>query len=215
LLNSREAENKFKKETLSLPLADIRRVIRARMIEQKYVHAHYQHVDGTSMAAPIVTSVVAQMLEANPTLIPAQVEKILCDTAQLLENFPRERQGHGVLNAAHAVAFALRAPGGALQGQPLSPHVHEDVVTFRYYDAKAKRVAVVGDWNGWKPHTHRLREKEQGIWQLTMPRPKHGVYAYKFLVEREAHTHWVGDPENLARVEDGSGGFYSLIEMGM
>lgn len=213
LLAQREAERKFKKETLSYPLPEIRRVIRARMIEQKYVHAFYQHVDGTSMAAPIVSSVVAQMLEANPALTPAQVEKILCDTAQPLADFPKARQGHGVLNAAHAVATALRAQGGIFQGQPLSPSVHEDVVTFRYYDAEAKRVAVVGDWNGWKPHPQRLREAAPGAWQVSIPRPKRGVHAYKFLVEREGRTHWRGDPENIQRVEDGTGGFYSMLQV--
>lgn len=211
LLQTREAENKFKKETLALPLDEIRRVIRARMVEQKYIHAHYQHVDGTSMAAPIVSSVLAQMLEANPNLNPAQLEKILCATAIPLEHFPRERQGHGVLNAAHAVAQALRAENGVWQGQPLSPHVQEDVVTFRYYDAKAERVSLVGEWNGWKPQ--RLRE-HAGVWQLHLPRPKHGAYAYKFLIERETRIEWRGDPENLARVEDGGGGFFSWLEIG-
>ena len=32
--------------------------------------SHYKRVDGTSFAAPIVTSIVAQMLEANPGLTP-------------------------------------------------------------------------------------------------------------------------------------------------
>jgi serine protease AprX len=180
------------------------------MLEQKYIHAHYQHVDGTSMAAPIVSAVVAQMLEANPTLTPAQLEKILCDTAIPLEHFPRARQGHGVLNAAHAVAYALRAGGGILENQPLSPHMQEDVVTFRYYDAKAERVSLVGEWNGWKPQ--RLRE-HAGVWQLHIPRPKHGAYAYKFLIERETRVEWRGDPENLQRVQDGAGDFFSMIEI--
>lgn len=213
LLRTREAEKKFKKETLGLPLDSIRRTIRLRMIEQKYIHAHYQHVDGTSMAAPIVSAVVAQMLEANPSLAPAQIEKILCDTAQPYEHFPRERQGHGVLNATHAVAYALRAAGGILQTHPLSPHVTEDAVTFRYYDADAKRVAVVSDWNGWRPQAHRLREQTAGIWELSIPRPKRGIYAYKFLVERESRFSWVGDPENIQLIEDGNGGFYSLLEI--
>lgn len=212
-LNTRAAENKFKKETLSLPLPEIRRVIRARMNEQKYIHPHYQHVDGTSMAAPIVSSVVAQMLEANPALAPAQVETILCDTAVPLPDFPSDRQGHGVLNAAHAVAHALRAPGGILEGQPLSPQIRDDVVTFRYYDAEAKRVAVIGDWNGWKPQAHRLRERSTGVWELSIPRPARSVYAYKFLVERDSGSHWLGDPENLHRVEDGIGGFYSFLNL--
>lgn len=220
LLNTRAAERRFKKETLSLPLDAIRRAIRLRMIEQKYIHAHYQHVDGTSMAAPIVSAVVAQMLEANPSLAPAQVEKILCDTAQPYEHFPRERQGYGVLIAAHAVACALRAEGGILHSQPLSPQVKPDSVTFRYYDADAKLVTIVGDWNGWKRRwdlergTPRSPEQKPGVWELTIPRPEPGIYAYKFLVERETRMHWLGDPENLQRVEDGSGGFYSLLEIG-
>lgn len=216
LLNTREAAKRFRKETLALSPNEIRRMIRLRMMEQKYIHAHYQHVDGTSMAAPIVSSVIAQMLEANPNLTPAEIEKILCDTAHPLETFPRERQGHGVLNAAHAVAFALRARGGILQGQPLSPHIQEDVVTFRYYDADAKRVAVVGDWNGWKlcaEYEQRERESNAGVWKISIPRLKRGVYAYKFLVERDTRLHWIGDPENLNRVEDGAGGFYSLLEI--
>lgn len=210
LLQTRAAVKRFKKETLASSLDEIRRVIRLRMFEQKYIHAHYQHVDGTSMAAPIVSSVVAQMLEANPSLAPAQIEKILCDTAIPLENFPRERQGHGVLNAAHAVAYALRASGGVLEYQPLSPHVQDDAVTFRYYDAKAQRVLLVGEWNGWKPQ--RLREYA-GVWQLSIPRPKRGAYAYKFLIERETRVEWRGDPENLQRAQDGAGGFFSLLDV--
>lgn len=212
LLRTRQAENKFKKETLASSFDDIRRIIRLRMIEQKYIHAHYQHVDGTSMAAPIVSSVVAQMLEANPTLAPGQIEKILCDTAQPLDHFPRDRQGHGVVNAPHAVAYALRAPGGVMHGQPLSPHAHDNVITFRYYDADAKRVTLIGEWNGWKPNAHRLRE-QAGVWQVTIPRPKRGTYAYKFLVERESQTLWVGDPENLHRTPDGAHGFFSMLDV--
>ncbi len=213
LLNTRQAENKFKKETLNSSLDEIRRVIRLRMIEQKYVHAHYQHVDGTSMAAPIVSSVVAQMLEANPTLMPSQIEMILCNTARPLPNFPRDRQGHGVLSAAQAVAHALRAPGGILQGLSLSPDIRDDAVTFRYYDTHAKSVSVVGEWNAWKPNAQRLREGEPGVWSVTMRRPKAGVYAYKFLVERETRTDWLGDAENQHWVEDGLGGFYALLKL--
>jgi serine protease AprX len=211
LLSTRQAENKFKKETLNQPLDEIRRVIRLRMVEQKYIHAHYQHVDGTSMAAPIVSAVAAQMLEANPTLTPAQIETILCDSAVPLPGFPRERQGHGVLRAAQAVAHAMRAPGGILQGKPLSPELREDAVTFRYYDAHAKSVSVIGEWNAWKSHSQRLRETDKGVWSITIRRPKTGAYAYKFFVERESRTDLVGDPESKQWVEDGTGGFYSLL----
>lgn len=213
LLQTRKAENTFKKETLALPLDEIRAAIRSRMVEQKYIHAHYQHVDGTSMAAPIVSAVVAQMLEANPTLTPAHIENILKETARPLEHVSHPQQGRGVLNAAHAVARALRAPHGALANFPLSPQVHPDQIEFVYYDVKAQRVAVVGDWNGWQAHAHRLRERAPGVWHGTIPRLPRGLYAYKFLVERDARRLWRGDPENLHRVEDGLGGFYSLLEI--
>ncbi len=214
LLQTRKAENTFKKETLALSLDEIRAVIRLRMIEQKYIHAHYQHVDGTSMAAPIVSAVVAQMLEANPMLSPVQIESILKETARPLEHVSQGQQGRGVLNAAHAVARALRAPNGVLASLPLSPQVHADHLEFTYYDVKAQRVSVVGDWNGWKTHAHRLHERAPGVWHGTVPRPPRGLHAYKFLVEREYQTLWRGDPENLNRVEDGMGGFYSLVEIG-
>ena len=74
--------------------------------DQKIVSGHYKYVDGTSFAAPIVSAVVAQMLEANPQLSPYQVKKILIDTASRLPNVPVDRQGWGVINPAKAVAKA-------------------------------------------------------------------------------------------------------------
>lgn len=218
LLRTPTAAARFRKETLALPLEGVRQAIRLRMVEQKYIHAHYQHVDGTSMAAPIVSSIVAQMLEANPTLTPAQVKEIFLETAQPLDLFPRARQGQGVVNAAHAVARALRAPGGALAGQPLSPHLDAATVTLRYYDVEASRVALTAAWSDWT-RAEPFHRRAPGVWELVLPHPAPGVYPYKFLVERSSQTHpeshhWLGDPENILRVEDGAGGFYSLLEVG-
>ncbi|MGL5194328.1 MAG: S8 family serine peptidase [Chroococcales cyanobacterium] len=42
---------------------------------------NYFTLDGTSMAAPYVSGVVALMLQANPYLTPAEVERILIETA--------------------------------------------------------------------------------------------------------------------------------------
>ena len=117
------------------------------------------------------------------------------------------------MNAAHAVAYALRAPNGALAHLPLSPHLDADHIQFTYYDIKAKHVFVVGGWNGWKPHAHRLHEHAPGVWQGTIARLPRGVHAYKFLVERENQTLWRGDPENLNYIEDGAGEFYSLLHV--
>ncbi|HEY3580689.1 MAG TPA: S8 family serine peptidase [Pyrinomonadaceae bacterium] len=51
--------------------------VEAALQQEKIVAAHYQHVDGTSFAAPIVASVVAQMIEANPRLTPGAIKNIL------------------------------------------------------------------------------------------------------------------------------------------
>jgi serine protease AprX len=65
-------------------------------------------VDGTSVAAPIVSSVIAQMLEANPDLTPEQIRTILKQTAIPLDSIPAEKQGAGAINARGAVEAALQ-----------------------------------------------------------------------------------------------------------
>ena len=101
-LTSELAEARFKKETLRRPLPEVRGVIRRGIMDRNYIDNHYQHVDGTSMAAPIVTSLVAQMLEANPRLTPAAIKDIITASAQPLRYVPRAEQGHGVISAARA-----------------------------------------------------------------------------------------------------------------
>jgi len=78
----------------------------ARMQHQKFISPDYQHVEGTSFAAPITASVAAQMLEIDPRLTPAQVREGLLSTARPIEGLPREVQGAGVLQPAAAVRWA-------------------------------------------------------------------------------------------------------------
>ncbi|MBL8056155.1 MAG: S8 family serine peptidase [Anaerolineales bacterium] len=200
------AAKRFSKRTLSLPVGEIRAVIRSRMIEQKYIHPHYQHVDGTSMAAPIVSAIVAQMLEANPALTPTQVKALLTATAERLPDAPAERQGHGVVNGARAVAAALRLKADQ-DPTPVSP---QRTLTFYYFDQDARQVALVGTFNHWLPYGYELQQYERGAWRLTVPAFEPGLHAYKFLIDR---VRWAADPENPCRLEDGLDGFYSLIEI--
>lgn len=86
----------------------LRELVTTRLRDQNVISGHYKHVDGTSFAAPIVTSVVAQMLEANPALTPQDVKTILIRTAERLPQIPLERQGWGVVQPAAAVDDALR-----------------------------------------------------------------------------------------------------------
>lgn len=88
----------------------VRQLVAAKWRDQKVLSGHYKHVDGTSFAAPIVSSVVAQMLEANPRLRPQQCRRILMQTARGLPGIALERQGWGVVQPRAAVA-AARAAG--------------------------------------------------------------------------------------------------------
>ncbi|AUX36974.1 serine protease [Sorangium cellulosum] len=87
----------------------VRQLAAAKLRDQKVLSGHYKHVDGTSFAAPIVSSVVAQMLEANPRLSPQQCRRILMKTARGLPGIPLERQGWGVVQPRAAVAAARAA----------------------------------------------------------------------------------------------------------
>ncbi len=205
-LNTAYAQKRFSKRTLGQPLPEIRAVIRERIVQQKYIHPHYQHVDGTSMAAPLVTAIAAQMLEANPALTPTQVKALLTATAEPLPDIPAEKQGHGLVNGARAVAAVLRL---AAEQDP-TPRSPLRTLTFYYFDKDARQVALVGSFNHWLPYGYELEQYERGAWRITVPEFERGLHAYKFLIDR---VRWVADPENPRRLEDGLDGFYSLIEI--
>ncbi|GAC1544986.1 MAG: hypothetical protein NVS3B10_09150 [Polyangiales bacterium] len=91
----------------------LRQIIAAKKGSQKLISKYYKEVDGTSFAAPIVSSIVAQMLEARPDLTPSAVKRILLATAQRLPNVSVDRQGWGVVQPGAAVAHALDWTPGA------------------------------------------------------------------------------------------------------
>lgn len=80
-----------------------RAILLERIRYEKQINANYKHVDGTSFAAPIVASIVAQMLEADPTLTPAAVRKHLTATAERIIGVSGEIQGYGVVRADKAI----------------------------------------------------------------------------------------------------------------
>jgi serine protease AprX len=77
----------------------------ARVRHQKFISPDYQHVEGTSFAAPITASVAAQMIERDPTLTPALVREGLMATAKPIDGVPKEAQGAGLLQPLAAVAW--------------------------------------------------------------------------------------------------------------
>ncbi len=90
---------------LRIPL--LRQLISIKLREGNVINQHYKYVDGTSFAAPIVSSIVACMLEANPNLTPQQIKRILIDTAERVAGIDVERQGWGVVSARRAVEKSL------------------------------------------------------------------------------------------------------------
>ncbi|HEX9969188.1 MAG TPA: S8 family serine peptidase, partial [Acidimicrobiales bacterium] len=86
----------------------------------------YYTIGGTSMAAPHVAGIVAQLLEADPTLTPGKIELLLEDTAykftaggkygeQVDATNPDDTtsfdKGHGLVDAKAAVASLRGIPG--------------------------------------------------------------------------------------------------------
>src|SRR5881394_1245046 len=91
---------------LRVPL--LRQLITIKLREGNVINEHYKYVDGTSFAAPIVSSIVACMLEANSQLTPQQIKRILISTAERVCDVEVERQGWGVVNASRATDLALQ-----------------------------------------------------------------------------------------------------------
>jgi serine protease AprX len=85
----------------------IRQLIILKRRSEALITQDYKYVDGTSFAAPIVSSVIAQMLEANPKLTPQKIKKILISTAERLPHHEVDQQGWGVIDPRRAVEMAL------------------------------------------------------------------------------------------------------------
>jgi serine protease AprX len=92
---------------LDRPAYALRQLFLLKWRTESVITKHYKYVDGTSFSAPIVSSLVACLLEANPTLTPQQIKRILIGTAERLPGYEVDRQGWGVVNPRLAVEVAL------------------------------------------------------------------------------------------------------------
>lgn len=84
-------------------------------------HNTYSSLGGTSMAAPHVAGIVAQLLQANPRLSPAEIEDILEDTAYKFsfgaayQQDPANRDGTSSFDKGHGLVDAVAAVRRAAQ----------------------------------------------------------------------------------------------------
>jgi serine protease AprX len=217
----------------------VRQALRLRMNPHKFAHGHYQHVDGTSVAAPQVAAVAAQMIEANPSLTPYRIKELLTNSALPLLHLPHEKVGYGVLMPATAVALALRAYGGALTGYPVSGTPLDEVglrnlaipvkVAIDGVDSAdslipcyvgilapdARAVILSGSFNGWQLDQLPLSPARNGWWNGIFLLP-FGRHFYRFwIVDADSDEgRWTYDPENPVRAESGFVHPHSVINVG-
>ena len=83
-------------------------------------------------------------------------------------------------------------------------------VTFRHEgDAKAKSVAVLGDFNDWTADKHTMKQRKDGAWSITVRLPRKEIYRFRYLVDGKE---WLTD-ENADGVETSEfGSLNGLLE---
>jgi serine protease AprX len=197
-------------ETLSRLAAGIenRPEVELALQQEKIVAAHYQHVDGTSFAAPIVTSIVAQMIQANPALTPGAIKNILVSTADRIVTEPVIRQGYGVVNARRAVKLATTERHALNVVGCKPPRIHHGRLLFVFHDDGAESVSVAGDFNGWNQVATPLKRNGSGLWTTEIAAPRSGLLEYKFVVNG---NRWIEDPSNGMKTPDSFGGLNSIL----
>lgn len=93
-------------------------------------------------------------------------------------------------------------------------------VVFRFNAPSAQIVQLAGNWpeNDWLRgqaqtgsfNIGEMKDDDQdGIWERVEPLPP-GRYQYKFVVDK---VNWKEDPNNPNRIDDGYGGFNSLLDV--
>ncbi len=103
-----------------------------------------------------------------------------------------------------AAVVSLSARGSSPAGVPAPARV---MVQFRLGAHAVREVALVGDFNGWRPE-HRLHQTAADVWSVDVALEP-GVYNYVYVVDGKA---WRLDP--LApQVTDGFGGASSRVDV--
>ncbi len=188
--------------------AFIREALIHRIQSAKYISPHYMHVDGTSFAAPIVSSVIAQMLEANSDLTPANIRELLFSTAKRIEGLPAERQGFGVIRPREALLKTLKSE--IMMNTASSPQIDNQQNTIAFYIRHdcASQVALAGTFNHWAQDVWLMEPVKNGVWKIEIPMLPSGKYYYKFFVDNKT---WMEDVNNPYREPDGFSGFNSIL----
>ncbi len=184
--------------------------VEPRIAELRLVTPHYQHVEGTSFASPIVCGVVACMREAHTTLVASATCALLQRACHTVAGASRDRQGAGAIDAGHAIAAVLAVAAEATEGAVRSPQTDEHPPSVWLRDFRAFSVRLVGSWDQWEqPGTSAIRVSP-GMWRVSTGPLQPGIYFYKLVLD---DTRWIADPSNPERTSDGFGGWNSVLHV--
>jgi serine protease AprX len=193
---------------INMDAQSIREEIIYRIQACKYISPGYMHVDGTSFAAPIVSAVIAQLLEVNPGLTPAMIRQVLFSTAKRIENLPAERQGFGVINPRRAIVNVLKKETLVQPTKSPSINIGQNIIEFYVQHDYASQISLAGSFNQWAEDVLLLDPGKNGLWKIQIPLLPPGIYRYKFLVDDKE---WIEDINNPFKEPDGYNGFNSIL----
>jgi serine protease AprX len=208
LINVSSVINLDKSAYQLLDAESIRSEILKRIRQCKYISPYYMHVDGTSFAAPMVTSVIAQLLEINSELTPLEIRSLIFSTAKRIHDLPSEPQGFGLIQPRKAILKALkRTPIVKLNPSP-DVDLDKRTIGFSVQHDCATQITVAGSFNQWADDVLYMEADKNGLWHVEIPMLASGRYQYKFLVDGKT---WIEDFENPYREPDGFNGFNSIL----
>ena len=186
----------------------IREAIVQRIQRCKYISPHYMHVDGTSFAAPVVSAVIAQLLEANPLLSPAAIRHVLFSSSKRVPGIAAERQGFGMVQPRKALLQVLKKE--TFIKPPGSPLVNRKQCSIEFYAQhdNASQISLAGSFNQWAPDVLLMEPHKNGLWKIEIPLLPGGRYQYKFFIDE---SYWMEDVDNPYREPDGLTGFNSIF----
>jgi serine protease AprX len=195
-------------ESHLLDVTFMRQLLANRVQQTKFFAENYMHVDGTSFAAPIVSAVVAQMLQVNSSLNASAVRRLLFTTAKRLPRIPVEKQGYGYIRPRKTLLKILNRE--VFMKQHASPFVNRQrkMVEFHIQNGCAHQISLAGSFNYWAQDVLLLEPFTNGDWKIEIPLPPKGTYTYKFLIDDKM---WVEDVENPMREPDGFNGWNSVL----
>jgi len=113
----------------------------AGLFPERIVAPGFQWMSGTSLSAPVVSGVAAQLLAVHPSWTPDQVKGALMLTARPLPGAAPLSVGVGEIDAA--AAAAVQNPPNPNEG--VDAFVQQDASGSPYFDADAWKAAVTND----------------------------------------------------------------------